>query len=264
MIGEAEGGGEGEGEGESGVEGGTDAPAIDGPDAEPRSWWRRRWVWRSAAAGAAVAVIGVGLLVAANIMVLVEGTPRYDTVAQVPAAPVAIVFGAGLDGTRPSPALEDRLDAAVALYRAHKVPHLLVTGDNSRTSYDEPTAMRTYLVAHGVPAGAITRDDAGFDTFDSCARARTIFGVRRAVLVTQDYHLARALYLCQHLGIRSVGLSVPDWQHHPSQAGFRYPLKMQVSFTGREWLARLKAVWDTDVAHRTPDIGGPYLGLASN
>ena len=202
-------------------------------------------------------------VVAANVMVLVEGTPRYDAVSAVPPEPVAIVFGAGLDGTRPSKALQDRLDAAIALYRAHKVPHLLLTGDNSTTSYDEPAAMRTYLLAHGVPAGAITRDDAGFDTFDSCARARKVFGVRRAVLVTQDYHLPRALFLCQHLGVAAVGLSVPDWQHHPSRAGFTYPMRMQVSFTGREWLARAKAVWDTDVAGRTPDVGGPYLGLAS-
>ena len=202
-------------------------------------------------------------MVAANIVVLVDGTPRYDAVAQVPRQPVAIVFGAGLDGTRPSAALRDRLDAAVALYRAHKVPHLLLTGDNSRTSYDEPAAMRTYLLAHGVPAAAITRDDAGFDTFDSCARARTVFGVRRAVLVTQDYHLPRALFLCQHLGVAAVGLSVPDWQHHPSRAGFTYPRRMQVSFTLREWLSRTKAVWDTDLAGRTPDVGGPYLGLAS-
>ncbi len=65
------------------------------------------------------------------------------------------------------------------------------------------------------------------------------------------------------MGIAAVGLSVPDWQHHPARASFRYPLRMQISFTGREWLARAKAVWDTDVAHRQPDVGGPYVGLAS-
>jgi vancomycin permeability regulator SanA len=238
-------------------------PASPAGPGAPRPWWRRTWLWRSAAALTVVAGIAVGLVAAANITVLVEGTPRFDTVAAVPHEPVAIVFGAGLDGNRPSGALRDRLDAAIALYRAHKVPHLLVTGDNRTTTYDEPTAMRAYLMGHGVPASAITRDYAGFDTFDSCARARAVFGVRRAVLVTQDYHLPRALYLCQHLGITSVGLSVPDWQHHPAQASFRYPLRMQISFTGREWLARAKAVWDTDVTHRQPDVAGPYLGLAS-
>ena len=226
------------------------------------AWWRRRWVRRGALAAVVLAVAGLGVVVATNILVLVEGSPRYDGVAAVPREPVAIVFGAGLDGTQPSHALRDRLDAAIALYRAHKVPHLLVTGDNRTAAYDEPTAMRTYLVRHGVPATAITRDYAGFDTFDSCARARAVFGVRRAVLVTQDYHLPRALYLCQHLGIASVGLSVPDWQHHPDQASFRYPLRMQISFTAREWLARTKAVWDTDVAGRRPDVSGPPVGLS--
>ncbi len=206
-------------------------------------------------------MLALGVLVAANIWVLVSGTPRFDTVAQVPREPVAIVFGAGLDGTRPSLVLKDRLDATIALYRAGKVPKILVTGDNSRPGYDEVSAMRTYLIAHGVPAGVITRDYAGFDTYDSCARARQIFGVHRAVLVTQDYHLPRALFTCQHLGVDAVGFSVPDWQHHPAQAGFRYPLHMQVSFTVREWFARAKAVWDTDVTHRAPSVGGPRLGL---
>ena len=237
-------------------------PPPPSPVASRRS---RRWRWLLWASAAAVTlgVVGVGLVVAANIDVLVQGTPRYDTVASVPTEPVAIVFGAGLDGTRPSNALRDRLDAAIALYRAHKVPHLLVSGDNHHAGYDEPSAMRTYLLAHGVPARAITRDDAGFDTFDSCARARTVFGVHRAVLVTQDYHLPRALYLCQHLGVAAVGLSVPDWQHHPSRASFHYPLRMQVSFTAREWLARAKAVWDAELTHRRPDVGGPHVGLTS-
>jgi vancomycin permeability regulator SanA len=236
-------------------------PPVDGADRSRRHWLRRTVI------GVLAAGIGaLALLVAANVLILVSGTPRYDTVGQVPHEPVAIVFGAGLDGngTRPSLALKDRLDAAIALYRAGTVPHLLLTGDNSHRGYDEPSVMRDYLTAHGIPASAITRDFAGFDTYDSCARARHIFGVHQAVLVTQDYHLPRALFTCQHLGIRAVGLAVPDWQHHPGQAGFRYPLHMQISFTVREWFARAKAIWDTDVTHRPPTVGGPPVGLTSN
>jgi vancomycin permeability regulator SanA len=139
-----------------------------------------------------------------------------------------------------------------------------VTGDNGHRGYDEPSVMRAYLTAHGLPATAVTRDYAGFDTYDSCARARQIFGVHQAVLVTQDYHLPRALFTCQQLGIHAVGLAVPDWQHHPDQAGFHYPLHMQISFTVREWLARAKAVWDTEVTHRAPTLGGPQVGLRPN
>ncbi len=245
-------------------------PPPPDPDAPPAGEGanpsRRRWLRRTIVGALAAGAVGLALLVAANVWVLVSGTPRFDAVGQVPHEPVAIVFGAGLDGngSRPSLALQDRLDATLALYRAGKVPHILVTGDNSRHDYDEPGVMRAYLIGHGVPASAITRDYAGFDTYDSCARARHIFGVRQAVLVTQDYHLPRALFTCQNLGIDAVGLAVPDWQHHPDQAGFHYPLHMQISFTVREWLARAKAVWDTEVTHRAPTLGGPPVGLTTN
>jgi vancomycin permeability regulator SanA len=143
--------------------------------------------------------------------VTVSASPRVRTVADVPAEPVGVVFGAGLepDG-RPSAYLAHRLDAALALYRSGKVRVLLVTGDNSRVSYDEPDAMRRYLVARGVPASRVVRDFAGFDTWDSCDRARRIFGVRRAVLVSQGFHIRRALALCAAAGIDAYGVGVDE------------------------------------------------------
>ncbi|MEV5504961.1 SanA/YdcF family protein [Streptomyces orinoci] len=132
---------------------------------------------------------------------------RLRTVADAPQAPVAMVFGAGLWQGRPSPYLADRLDTAIDLYRRGKVRVLLVTGDNGRESYDEPDAMRDYLVAHGVPGQRIVRDYAGFDTWDSCARGRRVFGVRRALLVSQDFHIRRAVALCRAAGIDSYGVS---------------------------------------------------------
>jgi vancomycin permeability regulator SanA len=142
----------------------------------------------------------------------VSATDRLRTVADAPSAQVAVVFGAGLADGRPSPYLAHRLDAAAALYRAGKVRVVLVTGDNSREDYDEPDAMRAYLSGHGVPAGRIVRDYAGFDTWDSCARARRIFGVRRAVLVSQDFHIRRAVALCEAAGVTSYGVGVTE-QH---------------------------------------------------
>ena len=97
-----------------------------------------------------------------------------------------------------------------ALYRARKVRVILVTGDNSRTSYNEPGAMRAYLAAHGVPRSRVVLDYAGFDTWDSCARARRIFGVTRAVLVSQGFHIRRALALCTAAGIASYGIAVTE------------------------------------------------------
>ncbi|MFC9944214.1 SanA/YdcF family protein [Streptomyces pratensis] len=133
---------------------------------------------------------------------------RVRTAADAPAQQVAVVFGAGLREGRPSPYLAHRLDAAAELYRAGKVRVVLVTGDNSRVEYDEPDAMRTYLTARGVPDGRIVSDYAGFDTWDSCVRAKRIFGVDRAVLVSQGFHIRRAIALCRSAGIDAYGVGV--------------------------------------------------------
>ncbi|MFJ1746373.1 vancomycin high temperature exclusion protein [Streptomyces sp. NPDC088116] len=135
---------------------------------------------------------------------------RVRTVADVPARDVAVVFGAGLRSGQPSPYLAHRLDAAAELYRAGKARVVLVTGDNSREEYDEPDAMRTYLVGQGVPDGRIVSDYAGFDTWDSCVRAKKIFGVERAVLVTQGFHVRRAVALCEAAGVESYGVGVDE------------------------------------------------------
>ncbi|GAA2801905.1 SanA/YdcF family protein [Streptomyces showdoensis] len=135
---------------------------------------------------------------------------RLRTTADVPAQDVGVVFGAGLWKGRPTPYLAHRLDAAAELYRTGKVRVLLVTGDNSRTEYDEPSAMRTYLAARGVPDDKVVSDYAGFDTWDSCVRAKKIFGVDRAVLVTQDFHIKRAVALCGAAGVESYGVGVPE------------------------------------------------------
>ncbi|MGW7486802.1 SanA/YdcF family protein [Streptomyces sp. NPDC054786] len=155
------------------------------------------------------------VVVALTVLALAPATwmnatagPRVRSVADVPAAPVAIVFGAGLWNGAPSPYLAHRLDAAAALYDRGTVHAVLVTGDNSRHDYDEPDAMRAYLVRHGVPARKVVSDYAGFDTWDSCSRAHRIFGVDRAVLVSQGFHIRRALALCAAAGVDSYGVGV--------------------------------------------------------
>ncbi|KPC84792.1 MULTISPECIES: SanA/YdcF family protein [Streptomyces] len=157
----------------------------------------------------------VQALMAACVLALAPATwlhaaadARVRTTEDAPARQVAVVFGAGLWEGRPSPYLADRLDAAAELYRTGKVRVVLVTGDNSRVEYDEPDAMRTYLTARGVPGGRIVSDYAGFDTWDSCVRARKIFGVDRAVLVSQGFHIRRAIALCRSAGIDAYGVGV--------------------------------------------------------
>ncbi|MEU5717392.1 ElyC/SanA/YdcF family protein [Streptomyces sp. NPDC020403] len=154
-------------------------------------------------------------LMAACVVALVPATwlhatadARVRTTGDAPVRQVAVVFGAGLWQGRPSPYLAHRLDAAAELYRTGKVRVVLVTGDNSREEYDEPDAMRAYLTAHGVPDGRIVSDYAGFDTWDSCVRAKKVFGVDRAVLVSQGFHIRRAIALCRAAGIDAYGVGV--------------------------------------------------------
>lgn len=179
---------------------------------------------------------------------------RYRDPAGAPAVPVAIVFGAGVgsDGTL-SPMLADRVRAAAQLYQAGTIQKILMTGDNSRADYDEVSAMRRAAIARGVAAGDITLDYAGFSTYESCYRARAIFGVTRAVLVTQSYHLPRALYTCQHLGLDVEGLGTPDWEN--------YPLQIMGPYSAREGLAILKALWQIHITRPLPTFLGPFEGI---
>jgi vancomycin permeability regulator SanA len=148
-------------------------------------------------------------LLPATWLRLATGEVTSDA-ARVPSAPVALVFGAGLWNGEPSPYLAHRLDTAVELYKSGKVRAVLVSGDNSREEYDEPDAMRRYLSERGVPARRIATDYAGFDTWDSCTRATRIFGVQHALLVSQDFHIRRAIALCRAAGIRAQGVAVPE------------------------------------------------------
>jgi SanA protein len=128
------------------------------------------------------------------------------TTDDVPERPVTIIFGALVHPSgRLSHMLADRIETGAALYHAGKTEVLLLTGDNSRMTYNEPEAMRRYALELGVPDEAIVLDYAGFRTYDSCYRARDIFQVDAAILVTQAFHLDRALLTCNNLGIDAVG-----------------------------------------------------------
>lgn len=184
-------------------------PAAPAPAPAPsrKRWWRRRVVRRLTMVAVA-AVLGVVLLVAGSVIWVRSGADGHLYTEQtVPAAPVALVFGAQVYANGvPSPFLEARLDLARRLLEAGKVKVLLVSGDNMRHEYDEPTAMRAWLIDHGVPDRKIVRDYAGFDTYDTCARAKRVFGVSQVIVVTQTFHLARAVMLCRRLGLDAAGV----------------------------------------------------------
>ncbi|MDJ0344648.1 ElyC/SanA/YdcF family protein [Streptomyces sp. H10-C2] len=168
---------------------------------------RTRRGWRRLLRGAMICSV-LALLPAGWLQVSADSRVRAG--ADVPAEPVAVVFGAGLADGKPTPYLAHRLDAGAELYRAHKVRAILVTGDNSRTGYNEPGAMLRYLEKKGVPASKVVLDYAGFDTWDSCSRAKRIFGVNRAILVSQGFHIRRALALCDAAGVEGYGVGVDE------------------------------------------------------
>ena len=167
----------------------------------------RKWVLGLLAMGLA-AVLAVWVV---SFYVEKRYADRIIPRAEAPQAPVALVYGAGLaPGGVPSPVLAQRLDAAIALYRAGTVDSLLLSGDNSDPFHDETRAMLRYVLDRGVPPGAVEEDDAGLSTYDSSVRAHTVFGVREAVLVTQRFHLTRALYIANSVGIDAWGVAADE------------------------------------------------------
>jgi SanA protein len=196
--------------------------------------------------GTAAALLGMGMALA--IWAIIQW--RYDRlvwtdVSAATARPVAIVFGAGIrpDG-RLSPMLRDRMDTAIDLYRAGLVRKLLVSGDNRFANYDEPSRMYDYAVAQGLPPEDVVRDYAGRRTYDTCYRASAIFGVTQAILVTQRFHLPRALFTCRSLGVDAVGFSA-DRRVYFSNPYYRL----------RDAFATLRAWWDVAIARPTPVLG---------
>ena len=151
------------------------------------------------------------------------------------------------DGS-PTPVLRDRVATAAELYLSGKVEKLLMSGDNRVVEYNEPAAMRDYATQLGVPEEAIVLDYAGRRTYDTCYRARDIFGVSNTVLITQDFHLPRALYICHALGVTAIG--VPADQRIYRRRSMAY-------WSVRELLATLVAFWEVHVSHPVPVLGSP-------
>jgi SanA protein len=215
----------------------------------------RRWprLTKVALVGAGLAVLVTLLVAVVNIYVLSEGGDSTSEVAAVPRTEVAIVPGALVQPNgKMSGMLVDRVEQAVRLWRAGKVEKILVSGDHGSWKYDEPDTMRQALVNRGVPPRDVFEDHAGFDTWQTMVRARTIFGVRRAVVVTQGFHMPRALFLADQAGIDATGL-ISDLHRYGYQEK-----KSEV----REVLSRVKAV--ADVTLDSPAMAGPKIPIATS
>ena len=202
------------------------------------------------AAGFLVVVIG-----GANLVVWLGGrSPVTQDPARVPKAQAALVLGAQVypDG-RASAMLADRVKAAEELYRAGRVQKLLLSGDHSRIDYDEVGTMRELLLRDGIPARDVFEDHAGFDTWDSAQRARRVFGVHSAVVVTQGFHMSRALFDARRAGLQVTGFNADRRDYGHVMA------KLQV----REALARVKTLGDA-VTGADPKFLGPHIAITGD
>ncbi|MDO9352278.1 MAG: ElyC/SanA/YdcF family protein [Solirubrobacteraceae bacterium] len=206
-----------------------------------------------------LAVLGLGLLFGGRLILLAaaSGTPDATERSALAAVPAdghraAIVFGAGLnrDG-EPSLLLRDRLRAAEGLLRTGRVDLLLITGDNSRDEYDEPGAMLAQLDDDGVARSRIAVDYGGRRTWDSCVRARSIFGIKNAVVVTNDFHRARTVVTC-----RAAGIEVDGAVGTPTG---RYPLRPRTSWRARELLASWRGGIDAWVRQPSVPVRGEKI-----
>lgn len=205
--------------------------------------------------GAAAVVLAALLTVGGSAAHIAAASSGHEFgMDDVPPRDVAIVLGARVyaDGT-PSPFLAARLDLGARLFREGKVRAILVSGANTADSHHETDVMAAWLVDHGVPAGRIVADPKGFDTSDTCVRAAKVYGVRSAVLVSQGYHLGRALTLCRARGIDAVAVG----DYSPRDRGSAYWTEGVL----REWLAGPKMELDLLFADSS-DPYDPSLDLA--
>lgn len=211
------------------------------PPRGPR--WGLRVLGYLTLTGVVALVSVVGAVVFGARHVAQVSASRTFSVDNVPATPIAMVLGAKADLGRPSAFLAARLDLAVELYELGKIRAVLVSGDNLASSNYETSVMRDYLVEKGIPADRIVEDPAGYDTYDSCVRARDVFGVTEMVILTQLYHLERAIAICTDIGVDSVGVGdVTARDNFPT---------LYANGEKREWAANLKMQWDL-ISRRKP------------
>ncbi len=198
---------------------------------------------------AALAAIGLAVLIVPRVFTSLYSVSRIYSVEDAPAERAAIVFGAGLSRSgRPTPILRDRIETAVRLYSSGKVEKLLMSGGEWSYARSEPEAMRDYAVSLGVPAEAIVLDHAGQRTYDTCYRAKAVFGLDSALLVTQGFHLPRALFVCNALGLKAEGVMAANRQYWPV---------MSLIWNVREQFATVAALVDVYVSRPQPVLGEP-------
>jgi SanA protein len=176
----------------------------------------------------------------------------YDSVEEIPINDVALVLGTSKYSRKGGANLffKYRIEAAVKLYKAGKVKHLILSGDNSLSYYNEPQDMKIALIAHGISASAITLDYAGFRTFDSVVRSKKVFRQKRITIITQEFHSYRALFISNYYGIDAIAFTTVP-----------VPRSYSLLTLSREYLARCKAILDLYVFKKEPKFLGDEIDI---
>jgi len=201
-------------------------------------------IWRTFLLAGAIGVLS---LILPRLITTLHAWNKIYQADHAPSERTAIIFGAGLrrDGT-PTAILRDRVETGAALYFNGKVEKLLMSGDYQGSEYNEPDAMRRYAISIGVPEEAIVVDYSGKRTYDTCYRAKFTFGVESTLLVTQKFHLPRALFICNALGIKASGVEANNNYYRRSSLLF---------WNIREQFATVTAFMDVFVDKPTPFLG---------
>ena len=198
--------------------------------------------------------ISLGILLVVDYHVSSEGKKYLLKPQDTPNADAIIIFGAYVDPKgNVTWMLADRLNAGYELYKAGKADRIVVTGDHGKKTYDEVNAMRKYLQNKGVPREDIFMDHAGFDTYESLYRAKEVFVIKKALLVSQEYHVKRALYIARALGLEAYGIGA-DTIVYP---GMRF-------YRAREVGARFKAFAQAGVFKPKPTFLGDTIPIWSS
>jgi SanA protein len=194
----------------------------------------------------AVTVFVIIWIIIANVVISKKSKGFiYEDVTNAPRCYVAIVLGAKVSSSgTPSDYLQDRLDMAIKLYRNKKIKRFLLSGDHGQTNYDEVNSMKSYLIKQGIPTTEIFLDHAGFDTYSTMVRAKKVFQVNDAIIVTQEFHLPRAVYLARSKGIQAYGV-IADKRIYIALKTLKI----------REVLARVKAFTEVSINKRPKYLG---------
>lgn len=198
------------------------------------------------------AILAIGVIFCNRAVIKTAEDKMYDDVSSIPYNRVGVLLGTSPKGRsgKPNVFYIRRIEACVALYKAGKIERILVSGDNSHATYDEPTCIKEDLIAAGVPDSVIYLDYAGFRTYDSMVRTKEVFRLTAFTIISQPFHNERALYIATRKGLDVVAFNALDVQLR----------RWQIRMTVREWLARTKAVLDV-YTHKQPHFLGEPITI---